>query len=113
MSITKRRLRKNAVYALGQVVLIFAGATVATWLENLNDYQKAQDFEKTLLLEPGQNLEVDLKWISAEVHSLNRGIKSSFDIINTLDERKLSTDSLKYKLLGVSLYSTVIFYAGA
>jgi len=111
---TKLKINRRIIfYSIGQALLIIIGVSVAVWFENLNEERKEHEFEKIVLSEMTNNLKVDLKWISNELRTLNKGIVSSKKINAILLDKNLSTDSLKYYMIDIGWYSTAIFNTAA
>ena len=74
----KNILKKvNWQYAIGELLLIFMGISLALWFNNWNDYQKQRQQEIQILSEILEELEDDIHDISGNKKAHELGIRSA------------------------------------
>ena len=87
-----QRLRKslNWKYALGEVVLIFIGITLAMWFNNWNENRRDRALEQQYLLDLRQDLVNDTVTISVVLGAIEGHIVSAENILNFMDNDEIS-----------------------
>ena len=104
----KRLFKKvNWFYAIGEILLIFIGITVAIWFNNYNEGQRAKEIEIQSLMEIKNGIDQDLKDISENVSGFRNRVKLFNKLIehhnNSLPNNDSLQDQLKY-LLGETTF---------
>jgi hypothetical protein len=79
--------KKYLLYAVGEVVLIFAGITLSLWFSNWNDDKKEREVEVNLLKEFRQGLISDAEDVRFNI-SVREGARAACKEVITLMETK-------------------------
>ncbi|MBK7870206.1 MAG: hypothetical protein IPJ74_05695 [Saprospiraceae bacterium] len=85
-------------YALGELLLIFLGITLAMGFNNWNEGQKQKRLERKTLIEIRNGIEVDLQDIRSNVSGFKKRTKAGKMLYVHLKEQLSLSDSLKFYL---------------
>jgi len=92
------RIRRYSWYAVGEIVLIFAGITLALWFSNWNEQLQLQALEKKTLEDIAENLDANIEHISANIDADNIRIDACERVLRVLSDRKAWNDSMSRDL---------------
>ncbi len=104
MSFTSRRerfkslkfakIRRYAWYAVGEIMLIFAGISLALWFSNWNDERQLIRLESMALADIASNLNANVDHINANINEDNIRIAACERFLGALSQKKAWQDSL-------------------
>lgn len=92
--IRKPNFKLNWKYALGELVLIFLGISLAIWFNNWNDLQKRKRLEKDILLQIQRDIKTNQDDLLNDLDQLMFGIQSHDNIKQYFAEDRAYVDSM-------------------
>ena len=87
-------MKKYIVYALGEIILIFIGITLAIAFENFRENQKARTTELLLLKEMLNDEERNVYDLKQNLEDYNNAVKGCNYILDKIENKKPNDDSL-------------------
>jgi len=92
------KVRRYAWYAVGEVILIFAGITLAIWFSNWNEERQLIRLESKALADIAANLGANVDHINANIYEDNIRIAACERFLGALSQKKAWQDSLSEDL---------------
>ncbi|MDT0558185.1 DUF6090 family protein [Ichthyenterobacterium sp. W332] len=92
--IEKKQMGKYFKYAIGEIILVVIGILIALQINNWNQQQKENVFERKVLNEILSDTEEDIKQMKIAIKSINESDLSYKYIINAFDKNLAYTDSM-------------------
>lgn len=106
--IEQNKVRNYTLYAIGETLLVVIGILIALQINNWNEQRKSRVYERTMLREVTDALEVDYKNFSSALPYL-QSIKRSFHALTVMKSDPFApTDSLGFHLENVRGYGYVL-----
>lgn len=93
-SVNNAEIRKYSWYAIGEVVLIFFGITLALWFENWNEQRQLESVEVAALEDVLTNLQANLESFERSIAFDRSSIASCDEVIKNLEARAGWSDLL-------------------
>lgn len=98
----------NLQYAIGEVLLIFIGITLAIWFDNYNDSLRLHRQEVNTLREIRDGLKNDLTDIRVNIEGHESRIKAYRDLVDIIDQDLPLTDAVSGYILRLIGYTSFI-----
>ena len=92
--IRKPNFKLNWKYALGELVLIFMGISLAIWFNNWNDQRKRNRLEKEILIQIYNDVRANQDDLLSDLDKLIFGVKSHQNITKYFAEDRPYVDSM-------------------
>ncbi len=97
--LSRTRIRKYLVYAVGEIVLVVIGILIALQINNWNEQRKSQILSHEMVLELKSGIKSDLKELNRLLDSQKGILKSQVIISNWLKSDTSFDDSLSFHFL--------------
>ena len=91
--ISNGKLKKYIAYALGEIILIFIGITLAIAFENFRENQKARTIELLLLKEMLNDEERNVYDLKQNLEDYNNAVKGCNYILDKIENKKPNDDA--------------------
>lgn len=105
----KTEIKKYLSYALGEVLLIFIGISLALWFDNWNEDQKRSKMQIATLIEISEGLKGDIQSLKNDSIGCNRITQNIFQLADVLDSQQTYNESLDTLLLSPTNYIVYSF----
>lgn len=106
------KLRRYVWYAVGEILLIFAGITLALWFSNWNEDRQLRRLETSTLAEIVADLKANIDYISSTVDADNQDIAACERFLSSVSRREPWKDTFA-KDLGLCRWWTSPFLSSA
>ena len=74
--------RKYVLYAIGEIALVVIGILIALQINNWNEYRKERDWEKTIMQDLRENLEINTEILNKSIQLIDDRNKSNQIVLN-------------------------------
>ena len=96
-------LKRYLIYAFGEILLIVIGILIALQISNWNKSTENRNYERLLLSHMIDALEMDIKDLKHNIHSIEKSINSITIVLTNLEEKQPYNDSLNQHFGNCSL----------
>lgn len=111
-AIASSKLGRYVVYALGEILLIFVGITLAISFENATESRKKEELNLGLIEGVRQSLEANVDQLTSNLEEDEGHLNSLVNVINAIDSSSEWSDSLSLEFTD-AMYWTSPFLATA
>ena len=87
--------RKYLLYGMGEIALVVIGILIALQINNWNEGRKAKDFEREILRDINDGLEMNIWQLKSGIRSCNSAANSCDVVLQYLDDEINYHDSLQ------------------
>lgn len=94
--IRKPYFKLNWKYALGELILIFLGISLAIWFNNWNDSRKDKNLERSLLNQIYDEIDNSLGDVESDLSILIQGLKSHYTVYDAINSDEPYSDELAF-----------------
>lgn len=108
-ALIRNKLGRYAAYAVGEVLLIFVGITLAVAFQNVNDRRRTAALERDILTSIEANLVANINELNANIAVDEYVVRSIEIVLTQLRSDRAWPDSLNGRLRGSFFWSTPFF----
>ena len=101
--LSENKFSKYLIYAIGEIVLVVIGILIALQINNLNEEKKNREFEKEILIQIQENINIDKLALKHIVNDFSKAITSSEKILQS-DVSDKNKDSIKIWLGNIIMF---------
>ncbi|MBW2937136.1 hypothetical protein KXJ69_03400 [Aureisphaera sp. CAU 1614] len=101
--LSENKFSKYLLYAIGEIVLVVIGILIALQINNLNEEKKNREFEKEILIQIQENINIDKLALKHIVNDFSKAITSSEKILQS-DVSDKNKDSIKIWLGNIIMF---------